>query len=123
MSPVAQEITKLRRKAGVNVHPGLFPRSKRCGYPFVRGDLLVLVGGSELSVGDLEYCSAHTTVVSAVERDVGMMCLADRGHDLRVLDPDQRRLEPGKLVPLPLEQPSERRQLHVFLLESAIRKE
>lgn len=43
-----------RGKAGVNVHPGLFSRCKRCGYPLVCGELLVLVGGSELSVGDLE---------------------------------------------------------------------
>ena len=43
------------RKARVNVHPRLFPRSKDCNYRFVRSDLLVLVGGSELRVGDLKY--------------------------------------------------------------------
>jgi len=91
------------RRAGVNVHPGLFPRSKHCGYPFVRGELLVLVGGSELSVGDLEYGAAHTTVVSAVERDVGMMRLAGWSRELRVLDPYQRWLEPRKFVHLPME--------------------
>jgi hypothetical protein len=61
--------------------------------------------------------------VSAVERRVGMMRRAARGRDLRVLDLDQRRLEPGKLVPLPLEQPAERGQLHGVVLERAVGKE
>src|SRR5436309_10704830 len=39
---------------------------------------------------------------------VSMMRLAACSHDLRVLDPYQRLLEPEKLVPLPFEQPSER---------------
>src|SRR6266705_4482158 len=74
------------RRAGVNVHPGLFSRSKHCRYPLVGGELFILVGGSEFCVGDLEYRATHTTVVSAVERDVGMMRLAACSHDLRVLD-------------------------------------
>ncbi len=75
-----------RRRAGVNIHPGLFPRSKAYGYPCVGSQLLILVGGSELSVGDFEYCATHTTVVSAVERDVSMMRPAACSHDQRVLD-------------------------------------
>ena len=44
-------------------------------------------------------------------------------HHSRVLDFYQGLLVPKKLVPLPMEQPSERRQLHVFLLESAVGKD
>ena len=110
-----------RRRASVNVHPGLFPRSQHSGNPFVRGKLLVPVGGSELGVGDLECASTHTTVVVAVERDVSMMRLAGCRHDLRVFDSYQRRLESRQLVPLSLEHSSKCSQLHGFLLESATR--
>jgi hypothetical protein len=65
----------------------VFAGSKRCGYPLIRGDLLVMIGGSELSVGDLEYSATHATVVSAVERDVRMMRLAARRDEPRILDP------------------------------------
>src|ERR1700676_306094 len=85
--PFAKTSRTLRRRVGLNVHPCLFPRSKHCGYPFVRGGLLVLVRGSEFSVGDVEYCATHTTVVSAVEGYVSMMRLTACSHDLRVRDP------------------------------------
>jgi hypothetical protein len=71
----------------------------------------------------LEYCAAYTTVVSAIEGDIRMMCPTACSHHSRVLDFDQGLLEPEKLVPLRMEEPSERRQLNVVLLESAIGKD
>src|SRR6185295_10204656 len=97
-----------RRRAGVNIQPSLFTRGKHCGYSYVCGELLVLVGGGEFGVGDLEYGATHTTVVSTVERDISMLCLAACGHDLRFVDSHPRWLEPRKLISLPLEQSSER---------------
>jgi hypothetical protein len=109
--------------AGVNVDPRHFPGSERDRYPFVRCRLLVSVRGGELGVGDFEYRATDTTVASPVVRGVGMMRLAAERRDLRIFDPDQRRLESGKLVRMPLQQPSERGQLHVVLLESAVGKQ
>jgi hypothetical protein len=42
---------------------------------------------------------------------------------LRILDLDQGRLEPDQLVLLPLEQPSERRELDALFLEEAVGKD
>ncbi len=44
-------------------------------------------------------------------------------HHSRVLDFHEGLLEPKKLVLLPMEQPSEGSQLHVFLLKSAVGKD
>jgi hypothetical protein len=112
-----------RRRAGVDVHPGLFPRSKHRGNPCVRRALLVLVGGGELDVGDLEHRAPDTIVIFAGERDVGMMRPAGCRPDVRVVDSYERRFEPRELVTLSVEQPSERRELHVFFLKSAVGKD
>lgn len=52
-----------------------------------------------------------------------MVCPAACSHHVRVLDLYERLLESKKLVSVSLEQPSERRELHVFLLERAVGKE
>ena len=67
--------------------------------------------------------SAHAAVVPAVERDVVVVCPADGLCELRVLNLDQRRLEPDELVLPPLQQPAKCRQLHLALLKSAVGKD
>ena len=61
-------------------------------------------------------------LLSAVGRDVDVMRLAASCRDFWARDLYKRLLEPRKLILLPLEQPSERRQLHAFLLESTVGK-
>src|SRR5688572_15855009 len=106
----------------VGVHPRLLPRSEpRRDAPVARG--LVAVGALQLTVRDLEHGTAHAAVVSAVESDDGVMALATRRDELRILDLEQRLLEADELVRLSMEQSAERRQLHRFLLQRTVREE
>src|SRR5262245_24071428 len=104
---------------GGGVHPGQFPRRENRGDPSVAGGL-VLVGADELAVRDLEHRAWHTIVASPIEPHDGMVSLAARRHELRVLDLQQRLLEPDQLVGPPVEPPPERRPLHRLLLERAV---
>jgi len=110
-------------RASVNVHPGPPPRRKRCGYPSVRGALLVAIRGGKLRFGDLEYRASHPAVAAAIEHDVRMMRPSDGDHELRAQDLHWRQREPKQLVPLPPEPPSERRELNACFLESAVGEE
>jgi hypothetical protein len=51
-----------------------------------------------------------------------MTRFAGWSHDMRVVDPHERRLEPGRLVVLPFKKSSERCKLHTFLLMGAVGK-
>lgn len=110
------------RDPRVNEHPRLFPRSEHDFCAFIGRDRLIAVCSSEFSIRDIEYQSADTAVASAIERNISMMRLAAYSHDLRVLDFYQRPFELSKLVFLPVKQPAERRELHVFLLQGTVGK-
>ena len=80
--------------------PLLFPRRRTAPIHCTRR-LLYLVGGSELNVGDLEYRATHTTVVSAVERDVGSDASCRSCMRRGVLNPLNDCSNPGSSSPCP----------------------
>src|SRR5262245_10294231 len=99
------DLTLLARIGGRRMPTSACPKRASLS-PACSGDL-VLVGSSELGVGDLEYRAAHATIGSAVELHDRVMRVAAGSHDLRIPILTKDCSNPRSSSFCPLEEPAE----------------
>jgi len=106
----------------VDVHPRVIAGSEGDGDTAIRELRFEFVRLRQFSVGDLEHGALYSTVSAARRYHVRVVCAPNRADYRGILDLHRIGLKSWQRVGPALERPAKRRELHILVLQRAIRK-